>query len=69
MKLILITQDEPFYLKENLKYLLEILPNKTNVVGCIVSKVSPYGKKESFSNKAFKTLNIFGIKFFSLLYI
>ena len=64
MKLILITQDEPFYLKENLKYLLEILPNKTNVVGCIVSKVSPYGKKESFSNKAFKTLNIFGIKFF-----
>ena len=64
MRIILITQDEPFYLKENLKYLLKILPKNTKIIGCIISKVSPFGKKESFFKKAFKTFNIFGVKFF-----
>ena len=64
MRIILITQDEPFYLKENLKYLLKILPKNTKIIGCIISKVSPFGKKESFFKKAFKTFNLFGVKFF-----
>lgn len=64
MRIIIITQDDPFYLKENLAYLLSLLPSQFKVVGCIVSDVSPFGKKDSFFKKAFKTYNIFGIKFF-----
>lgn len=65
MRIVLITQNEPFYLVKNLKYLLEILPKKSTVVGCVVSEVSPFGKKESFFKKAKKTYNIFGFKFFA----
>ncbi len=64
MRIVIITQNEPFLLKDNLEYLFNILPKKFLVVGCIVSDVSPFGKKESFFQKAFKTLNIFGLKFF-----
>ena len=64
MKIIIITQNEPFYLKENLSYLLSILPNECKILGCIISDVSPFGKKESFIKKAYKTFNIFGLKFF-----
>ena len=64
MKIILITQDEPFYLNKSLKYLIENLPNYAEIVGCIVSDVSPFGKKESFITKALNTLNIFGLSFF-----
>lgn len=64
MKILIITQNEPFYLAENLRYLNEILPNHSQIVGCVVSDVSPFGKKESFYQKAKKTLSIFGFKFF-----
>ena len=48
MKIIIITQNEPFYLAKNLKYLLNILPSKSEIVGCVVSDVSPFGKKNHF---------------------
>lgn len=64
MNIILITQNEPFYLSKNLKYLFKILPKNITVVACVLSEVSPFGKKESFINKALNTLNIFGFKFF-----
>lgn len=64
MRLIIITQNEPFYLKKNLEYLISILPNKFEIVGCVVNTVSPFGKKESFIDKAIKTFNVFGLKFF-----
>ena len=62
--IIIITQNEPFYLANNLNYLLNKLIPEYNVVGCVVSDVSPFGKKETFIEKSFKTLRIFGIKFF-----
>lgn len=64
MKIIIITQNEPFYLYDNLKYLISIFPKHSTIVGCIVSDASPFGKKESFFLKAKKTLQIFGLKFF-----
>jgi methionyl-tRNA formyltransferase len=64
MRIIIITQNEPFYLSENLKYLIEILPKHSQVVGCVVTSVSPYGKKESFYQKARKSASIFGLFFF-----
>jgi methionyl-tRNA formyltransferase len=64
MKVIIITQDDPFYLAKNLDYLFSNLPVDVEVIGCIVSNVSPFGKKESFIDKALKTYNIFGFTFF-----
>ncbi|MBB78733.1 MAG: formyl transferase [Crocinitomicaceae bacterium] len=64
MRIILITQNEPFYLKDNLKYLFAIIPKDTKVVGCVVNEVSPFGKKETFKEKTIKTLRVFGLSFF-----
>ncbi len=64
MKIVLITQNEPFYLTKNIRYLLNILPKHSSVVACVVTEVSPFGKKESFLKKAKKTYKIFGLKFF-----
>ena len=64
MRIVIITQDDPFYLAENFRYLLKIMPSHSNVVGCVVTKASPFGKNEGFIKKALKTLNIFGFNFF-----
>lgn len=64
MRIVIITQDDPFYLPDNLDYLLGNLPEGAQVVGCVVSKVSPFGKKESFLAKARRTFRIFGAGFF-----
>lgn len=64
MRIVIITQDEPFYLAKNLDYLLDILPTHSEVVGCVVSDVSPFGKSESFFQKAKKTYSVFGLPFF-----
>jgi len=64
MKIIILTQEEPFYLAENIRYLLNNLPNEHQIVACVVFDVSPFGKKENFKQKVIKTLRIFGLKFF-----
>ncbi len=64
MRIVLITQDDPFYLPRNLDYLFGNLPQGTEVVGCVVSKVSPFGKRESFLAKAKRTYDVFGLHFF-----
>ncbi len=64
MNIVIITQDDPFYLGPNLEYLIENLPDYASVVACIVAKVSPFGRRESFVAKALNTLRIFGVRFF-----
>jgi len=64
MRLVIITQNEPFYLSQNLNYLINNLKNNHEFVGVVISDVSPFGKKESFIKKAFKTKKIFGLNFF-----
>lgn len=64
MRIVIITQDDPFYLPGNLDYLLGHLPERTEVVACVVSSVSPFGKKESFLAKARRTFDVFGAGFF-----
>ena len=64
MKIVIITQDEPFYLADNLRYLIKILPKHSKIVGCVVNDVSPFGKKETFLQKAKKTYDVFGLSFF-----
>ena len=64
MKIIIITQNEPFYLSQNIDKLLDNLPSKYRVVGTVITSVSPFGKKENFIQKALKTKKIFGLGFF-----
>lgn len=64
MNIVIITQDEPFYMSENIEYLISILPAHSRIVGCVLSDASPFGKKESFFEKALKTYRIFGVRFF-----
>lgn len=64
MRIVIITQDDPFYLSGNLKYLINLLPKHSQIVGCVVTEASPFGKRESFFDKMRKTLNVFGLSFF-----
>lgn len=64
MRIVLLTQDEPFYLAQNIDYLVNNLPKGAQIVSAVLFDVSPFGKKESFLDKAKKTTSIFGIKFF-----
>lgn len=64
MNIVIITQDDPFYLAENLNYLIRKLPEHSRVVGCVLLAVSPFGKKETFFRKCVKTISIFGFYFF-----
>tara|TARA_B100001939_G_scaffold347979_1_gene371784 strand:+ start:22239 stop:23003 length:765 start_codon:yes stop_codon:yes gene_type:complete len=64
MNIIIITQDDPFYLGKNLDFLLKNFPSHSKVVGCVVTQVSPFGKRESFLQKAIKTWKLFGTFFF-----
>lgn len=66
MRIILLTQNDPFYLAETTKDFIKKItqnPNHT-LVKAIVTNASPFGKKESFYQKAFNTYKIFGFNFF-----
>lgn len=64
MKIILLTQDDPFYLGKNIDYLIKHLPNHSEVVATVLFDVSPFGKRETFYQKMKKTYHIFGFNFF-----
>jgi methionyl-tRNA formyltransferase len=64
MRIVIVTQDELFYLAVNMKYLYQILPAHSQIVGCVVNDASPFGKKGSFISKAYKTYQVFGLAFF-----
>lgn len=64
MKILILTQNDPFYLAQQLDYLFNNLPNGVNIVGCVVFDVSPFGKKETIVQKALKTRHIYGNGFF-----
>lgn len=64
MNILILTQDDPFYLAQQLNYLFSNLPKGAKIAGCVVFDVSPFGKKETIVQKAFKTRRIFGNGFF-----
>ena len=65
MKIIIVTPNEPFYLSENINYLLKHLKkNNHDVVSCVLLSPSPYGRRETFFSKSRKVLSVFGLSFF-----
>lgn len=63
MNIVLLTQDDPFYLAGNIDYLLEILPEEVDVTGCVLFEASPFGGRETMLSKAWRTWKIFGTGF------
>lgn len=63
LRALIITQDDPFYLAENIDYLIENFPPDCKLIGCVLFDASPFGKRESFADKIFKTYRIFGFNF------
>lgn len=64
MKLIILTQDDPFYLPESIDYFLNTLPKKFKVQAIALLPQTVSGNKQSFFLKVFDTFKIFGFWFF-----
>jgi methionyl-tRNA formyltransferase len=64
VRVVILTQDDPFYLGKNIAYLVQNLPKNIEIVGTVLFDVSPFGKKETFTEKMLKTYRIFGLRFF-----
>jgi methionyl-tRNA formyltransferase len=63
MKIVIITQEDRFFLPDSINLLVSQLNEHHNVCAAVVSDVSPFGKKESLFTKGKKTLHIFGLLF------
>lgn len=63
MRIVLITQNDPFFLGENIRYLIEKRPAYVEVVGAVVFATSPFGKKIGKLQKLRETIGIFGYGF------
>jgi methionyl-tRNA formyltransferase len=64
MRITILTQSDPFYLADNINYLITHLPDYEEIVSTVLFDVSPFGKQESFIKKVKRTINIFGFSFF-----
>jgi methionyl-tRNA formyltransferase len=65
MRIVILTQDDPFYLGKNIDYLVKNMPKYAQVVGTVLFDVSPFGKRETFFQKMKKTYDVFGFMFFA----
>ncbi len=64
MRIVILTQDDPFFLPKSLEKLQKELPKGVEIVATVLFEVSPFGKRESFFSKMKKTLDVFGFEFF-----
>lgn len=66
MKIVLLTQNDPFYMPEAIAGFV----NKVNgegshqIVKAIITEPSPFGKRESTTDKMKRTYRVFGLSFF-----
>ena len=67
MRITILTQSDPFYLAENVDYLVSILPKASQIVSTVLFDPSPFGKRETFLQKTKKRLASLGFAFFSIM--
>lgn len=63
MNVVLITQNEPFYLRKSLNYLIDNVPEDCHISGVVLLATSPFGKKLTIFQKGLSTLKVFGLGF------
>ena len=64
IRIAIVTQEDPFFLGEALAYLLSLLPEEIEIACAVVLPGSPFGRRMSFQKKIFRTLSVFGLRFF-----
>ena len=65
MRIVIITQSDPFFLAENIDHLINNLHSHSEIVCTVVFNASPFANKEkTFFSKMRKTFNVFGFNFF-----
>jgi methionyl-tRNA formyltransferase len=63
VRVIFITQEDPFYLAASFRYILDHLPPATEVAAAVVLSGSPFGAKHSFLGKVRRIHEVFGPRF------
>ena len=63
MNVVLLTQDDPFYLASNIDYLVSHMPAHSQVVACVLFDAEPFGKTRPLYAQAWDTYCTFGPKF------
>jgi methionyl-tRNA formyltransferase len=64
MRIVILTQDDPFFLPKALDKLQKEMPAGVDLIATVLFEVSPFGKRESFFAKMKKTWDVFGFEFF-----
>lgn len=64
MNIIIITQNDVFYLGKYFEYLITKLPEWAKIGGIIISDFSPFGKAESILKRISRSYEVFGFNFF-----
>ncbi len=64
MRIVVLTQDDPFFLPKAMPALKSGLPEGAEWVATVLFEVSPFGKRETFWQKTKKTFDVFGWEFF-----
>jgi methionyl-tRNA formyltransferase len=63
MRVLMIAQDSPFYLRENLDYLITRVPQHSMICGCVLLSPSSSGQKETTFQGMMRTYRTLGIGF------
>lgn len=63
MRVIFLTQEDPFYLADAFRHILDNLPYDVKAVGAVVLNGSPFGQRLSLAGKVRRTHEIFGPRF------
>lgn len=63
MRLILLTQNDPFFLTRNLTDFLDTLDPRHSIVACVLMNPSPFGKRSTLVAKVGQALSVFGPRF------
>jgi methionyl-tRNA formyltransferase len=66
MRVIFLTQEDPFYLTEAFRHILDHVPPGVMVVAAVVLGGSPFGERLSLVGKVRRTYEVFGPRFVGL---
>lgn len=61
MRIVILTEDEPFHSSDSFRHLFEILPNEFNVVLTVIAEFSPDGPSASRIATSFNIIRVFGM--------
>jgi len=63
MRVIFLTQEDPFYLADAFRHILDHLPPGVKAVAAVVLNGSPFGERLSLAGKVRRTCEVFGPRF------